>query len=194
MDDAFSGGVEPGGLRSQNDIRVLLCFLLLKAGDSFLGEELLEIVARQGLANYFEAGDALSSLIKQGNIKKNRDGVLSLTPRGREIAETLMGDLPLSVREKALDSALLLLGKKRRLSGTSTEIEESKDGFSVICRVGDGSRELLSVRLYAPDLISARRIEENFKEHPGEVYRALLSALTGEESFLKNDDGGEGSK
>ena len=30
--DAFTGGIAPGGLRTKNDIRILLCYLLSSVG------------------------------------------------------------------------------------------------------------------------------------------------------------------
>ena len=30
--DAFNAGIEPGGLRSKNDIRILICYMLCGAG------------------------------------------------------------------------------------------------------------------------------------------------------------------
>ena len=35
--DAFTGGVEPGGLRSKDEIRILLCYLLASVPAPFPG-------------------------------------------------------------------------------------------------------------------------------------------------------------
>lgn len=185
--DAFSGGVEPGGLRSQNDIRILLCFILLHAEGAFSGEDLLNLVTLRGLANYFEAGDALAALLRQGNVEKDGNGMYTLSDTGREVAESLPTALPLSVRDKALDAALLLSARRRARRENRVEIEETEKGFRVSCHITDGEMELMAVSLYAPDLPAARRIEENFYASPERVYRALLAALTGERSFLEEN-------
>ena len=54
--DAFTGGVDPGGLWNQNDIRILLCYILSSVNAPLSGQDLSEILQRKALANYFEAG------------------------------------------------------------------------------------------------------------------------------------------
>ena len=87
--DAFTGGVDPGGLWNQNDIRILLCYILSSVNAPLSGQDLSEILQRKALANYFEAGDALAALEQRGNVVRDEDGCYRVTEAGREIAETL---------------------------------------------------------------------------------------------------------
>lgn len=68
--DAFNGGVEPGGLRSKDEIRILICYLLASVGDPLSREDIISIVRDNGLANYFETVDAISEMAKKGLIRK----------------------------------------------------------------------------------------------------------------------------
>ena len=52
--DAFSAGVEPGGLWHKNDIRILLCYILASVGAPLSRQDLSRIIQEKGLANYFE--------------------------------------------------------------------------------------------------------------------------------------------
>lgn len=79
--DAFTGGVDPGGLWNQNDIRILLCYILHSVGSPLSGEELSQILQRKALANYFEAQDALAALEARGNVDR---GVLARSQKHRE--------------------------------------------------------------------------------------------------------------
>ena len=47
---------------NQNDIRILLCYILSSVNAPLSGQDLSEILQRKALANYFEAGDALAAL------------------------------------------------------------------------------------------------------------------------------------
>ena len=49
--DAFSAGVEPGGLRSQSEIRLLLCYLLKSVDLPLSRSMILSVIQDSGLAN-----------------------------------------------------------------------------------------------------------------------------------------------
>ena len=66
--DAFTGGVEPGGLRTKNEILILICYLLSGPNISLSKDEILQIMQDNGFANYFEVTDALSELTAKGNL------------------------------------------------------------------------------------------------------------------------------
>ena len=66
--DAFTGGVEPGGLRSKDEIRILLCYLLASVPAPLSRDDILTIMQENGFANYFEVTDSLSELEENGNV------------------------------------------------------------------------------------------------------------------------------
>ena len=72
--DAFSAGVEPGGLRSRNEIKVLITFLLDNLERPLSKRQLFTVVQQEGLANYFETSQALSELISGGSVDFDLDG------------------------------------------------------------------------------------------------------------------------
>lgn len=184
--DALTGGVEPGGLWSQNDIRILLCYILSSVDAPLSGEDLSKITQGKGLANYFEVGDALSALLKQGNVQRDPAGCYTVTDAGRQIAGSLQAALPVSVRDKALEAALRLAAEARARRENRVEITQTERGFQVICHVSDGKMDLMSVSLYAPDREQAELIERNFYKDPENIYRVLLASLTGDTEFLKS--------
>ena len=52
--DAFTAGIEPGGLRTKNDIRIMVCYILNSVKAPLSKENILNILQEKGLANYFE--------------------------------------------------------------------------------------------------------------------------------------------
>ncbi len=186
MQDAFTGGVEPGGLWNRNDIRILLCYILSSVNGPLSAESLSQIVQGEALANYFETGDALASLLRQGNVVTDREGLYTVTEAGREIAESLDATLPLSVRDKALEAAVRLMADAKARRENHVEIEEMENGFRVVCHISDGRLDLMAISLYVPDRAQAKLVERNFYRDPAGVYKLLLSSLTGDRTFIKS--------
>lgn len=183
--DAFTGGVEPGGLWNRNDIRILLCYIFSSVDGPLSAEDISQIVQGKALANYFEVSDALASLLKQGNIAQDENGLYTVTPAGREIAGSLDATLPLSVRDKALEAAVRLMAEARSRRENRVDVEETERGFQVTCHISGGETELMAVSLYVPDRAQAQLVEKNFYRDPEGAYRLLLSFLTGDQAFAK---------
>ena len=181
--DTFTAGVGPGGLRTKNDIRVLLCYLLSSAGAPLKQEDILAILQQYDLANYFEIMDALSDLQKKGLISMEKEqgtaGLLTIEPLGQEVANQLDVTLPISIREKTVAAAMNLLARAKREQENRVEIKKNDKGYSVTCHVSDGEMDLMAFTLYAPDLYQARLIKRNFHREPGIIYRVMLAAVTG---------------
>lgn len=136
--DAFTGGVEPGGLWNKNDIRILLCYLLASVDAPLSGEDIEKIVQERSLANYFEVRDALAALEQLGNVARVAEGLYTVTQAGREIADSLDATLPLSVRDKALEAAFLLLAQARAERENRVETRKTDRGYQVTCHVSGG--------------------------------------------------------
>ena len=184
--NAFTGGVEPGGLWTQNDIRILLCYILTSVNGPLSGDAISQIVQDKALANYFEVGDALAALCKQGNVVQTDPGLYTVTDSGREIAASLDATLPLSVRDKALEAAMRLMAETKARRENRVDITETENGYRVTCHISGGSLELMSISLYAPDLNQAKRVEQNFYRDPEGVYALLLSSLTGDSAYARS--------
>ena len=183
--DAFTGGVDPGGLWTKNDIRILICYILSSVDAPLSGEDISGILQGKALANYFETGDALAGLEGLGHIRSNQEGYV-IEPTGREIAGSLDTGLPLTVRDKALEAAVSLLARARAERENRVETEDLENGCRVRCRIsGGGGGDLMELGIYVPDRAQARVIEENFYKDPEGIYQLLLAALTGDKDFAR---------
>lgn len=183
--DAFTGGVDPGGLWTKNDIRILLCYILDSVDAPLSAGDISGIMQGKALANYFETGDALAGLEELGHIRSTPEGYV-IAPTGREIARGLDTGLPLAVRDKALEAAVSLLARARAKRENRVETEDLTNGCRVKCTIsGGGGGDLMELGLYVPDRAQARIIEEHFYEDPQGVYQLLLAALTGDKEFAR---------
>lgn len=177
--DAFTGGVRPDGLKNKSEIKVLVCFLLSHCSQTLSRKELTDIFLDHGLANYFEASDAISSLIRHGNVtERPEDGALVITESGRIIADTLYDALPLTIREKSLDAMSKFISRRHVSKQNKTRIEACDRGYHVTCTVCDDTMETMSVKIYVPTYNYATEVRDRFLDDPETLYRVVMAQLT----------------
>ena len=179
--DAFTGGIEPGGLRSKDEIRILVCYLLASVSVPLSREDILSIMQENGFANYFEVTDSLAELAVNGNLAcTGEEAFYTATEQGKMVARQLDKALPSSVRKKAVAAALNLLARAKRERENRVEIEAIPTGYTVTCHVSGGEVELMRFSLYAPDQSQAELIKRSSHESPELVYQVMLLLMTGQ--------------
>lgn len=174
--DAFSQGIEPGGLRSRTQIKILAAFILSRVGSPMKSSMIIESLQLHGLANYFEASQALEELIENGNLSRDGD-LIYITPKGSLSADELSRDLPKSVKETALADALKLKLLQKRESENSVGIIKTENGLYVEIKVVHKGEPLMELKLYAADEEQARELKGNFLKDPSRVYAAVAASL-----------------
>lgn len=179
--DAFTGGVEPGGLRNKNEIRILICYLLASVDAPLSKSDIVSIIQDNGLANYFEITDALAELTEHGNVVTSgeKSELCAASNTARMIAKQLDTALPPVVRDKAVAAAINLLARARRESENKVKIIKLAHGYNVVCHISGGDMDLMNFALYVPDLYQANMVKRNFHQAPEDVYRMLLALVTG---------------
>ena len=172
--DAFNAGIEPGGLRSKNDIRILICYMLCGAGAPLSKNDIITVMCENGFANYFEVMDAVSGLAEMGSITSVPESpdLFTANPRTQEISQQLNTMLPPAVRERAVACAINLLAAAKRERENQVEIVHGKHGYEVTCHVSGGELDLMSFSLYVPDYAQAKLVRKQFLRDPEIVYKA----------------------
>lgn len=179
--DAFYAGVKPGGLRTKNDIRILICYMLTGTGVPLSGTDIIQVLQENGLANYFEVMDGLAGLLEMGNISvcEDRPDAYTANEKTQEISRRLNTTIPVSVREQAVAAATNLLAAVRRERENQVEILHTENGYEVTCHISGGDVELMSFSLYVPDLQQARLVKRTFLQNPENIYRVMLALVSG---------------
>ncbi len=192
LDHAFSGGIEPGGLRNISDIRILVCYILYSVKAPISSENIIDICQQKAIANYFEVADAISALESRGCISRVPDADNSsatyykIETPGKAIAENLDVALPISVRDKALEAAAQMLAEAKIEKENKVEIKKADNGYNVTCHISGGDEDLMQFTLYVPDLYQARMVKRNFLRNPGETYKMILAVVTGNRDLAKS--------
>lgn len=183
--DALDAGIRPGGLRSKQDIKILICYIISRTRVELSRESLEQALIRSQLVNYFEVPDCINDLISKGNIAVE-NGCCVLTSSGKEIADNLELSLPPAVRDRAVGTALEIFEREKRERENPVNITPCENGFSVECKIlGGQAGDLLSLKLNVADKEQARVIKEHFLENPDIIYSATIALLTGNKDFAK---------
>ncbi len=187
--DAFTEGIEPGGLRNRSEIGILICYLLDYIDKPFPKDDLIEIFQENGLANYFETVNAISELIKHDNVAYTDDvkRCLSLTDNGKMISAQLNSTLSLTTRQKATTAASQLIQRRKvEQENPVTITREEGGGYQVNMKITDGIRDLMSLTVFVPDIREANAVKKNFHKNPERLYSITLAAVIGDKNMIRN--------
>lgn len=180
--DAFDAGIELGGLRNRDDIRLLVCYLLKSIDAPMTRQMLNDAMQEDGLANFFEVGQAIEELLKTGNITADildEEEVISVTEKGREAAELLQTSLPKTVREKAVNSAIRLTTKAKIERENKIEVKKEDDGgYTITFTLFDRDTEMMKLSIYVVDSLQLETVKQNFINDPVKVYSSIITSLT----------------
>lgn len=178
MGDAFSAGVKPGGLFSYQEIKILICYMLMGIPAPLPRQAILDILSGEEMANFFEAEAAIDELIRQNHLVEENDELV-LTETGKQVATTLSSRIPFTLREQSIKAALRLLLRKQRERDNTVKVERREHGRDVILTIHEADEALLSLSLRVADDLQANLIKENFMDNPTLLYQSVIAILTG---------------
>ena len=179
--DAFTEGIALGGLRTKNEIRVLLCYLLNNVSAELSKSGLNEIIQSLQLINFFETNSALASLREAGLVNVSEhdgDEYYTLNEAGREYAERLDTDLPINVRETVVRAALAMSAREKLRGSADARTEKLARGYHVILTIRDKDEVMMQTTLYAADALQAESVCERFLSAPEKLYAGVIDLLT----------------
>lgn len=177
----FGEGVAPGGLRNKSDIKLLICYLLQNLAMSLTRTQINEILQDYNIANYFEINSAVSELISGGQVTSrliDGDEELTLTGKTEQYIRFIEKDLPKSVREKAVNSAIKILERERIERESKVEVTKLEHGYHVSFSVTDMDTQLLKLTIYVSDESQIEIVKRNFFNNAVGIYSDIISSLT----------------
>lgn len=184
--DALTAGVNPGGLISTLQIKVLICYMLYSIKKPIDKQIIAELLQNEGIANYFEVVQAISEMTDGGFIKQGEKEHIEVTEKGRNISSELEYSLPPLIKKRALKAALAVLSKIEIQQSNSAEIQQTESGYNVVLTVKDFDKPLMSLNIAVPDKMQAEEAKELFMADPINFYAGVIALLTGDaDSYLK---------
>ena len=178
----MNAGVNPGGLQSRTDIRVLICYLVHNSKNPLPLEKVKEKLHFNGIANYFETAFAISELVENNTITASTDSDGTVYYKGTadcsNIAKSIGNSLPFSVREDAIEICNEIINRNKNERANKFSQEKCEFGVYVTCSVMENNHELASVKLLVPDEATANAVKENFLTNPRAVLIKATENLT----------------
>ncbi len=177
--DAFTYGIDAGGLRSVSAIELLICYVVSNAGVKLTAKNIQDAVMQGGIANYFETSQAISRQIERGLISEDKDGYLSASEECKKLTEVIENDLPFTVRETSIKICKKLAELDINKKANRVDIEKKGDTYSVTMHIEDNGIEFMSLKLTATTSEQAQIIKDKFLENPAKVYDNLVNSIFG---------------
>ncbi len=175
--DAFTEGVDAGGLRSRNQIKLIIEYLAVYLSEPLTSDVAVESLTTSALANYFETRQAVEELVTSGNLSRDENDELTITKKGLDSLNELMGEIPASVKETAMTSASVIQLRMRNEGAANASIVKNGDAYEVVCKIMHKDTVLVELKLHADDYDQAYKIKESFVESPEKIYEAVVSLL-----------------
>ncbi len=182
--NAFVGGIEPGGLTNDFEVKILICFLLKKIEQPLSFDQVNEILQKTGFVNYFEFVEAVSELQKTEHVlltlDENGQEIFSLSEIGEAMAQTFHHTLPLTVREKTVESARALIQMQKQLEETEVSYHTVDDGYILTMKLKDIGSDLMNLSVFVPSEDECVEIRERIYADPLLLYKTLLAVMMGD--------------
>lgn len=186
LHDTFDAGVQPGGLHSLHEIKILICYLLMSAEEPLSREAISNILCEYGMANFFDISAAIDELLSLHHLTEETDGRFSVSDTGKHIAATLSDMIPYTLRERSVRAALQLSARRRNERENRVDIETTDSGCTVTCTIGSVGTPLLTFTLLVADELQAHLIRDRFLDNPLRLYQSVIAQLTGQATVDKS--------
>lgn len=175
--DAFTAGIEDGGLRSSSSITILVCYILANCKEKITSESIINALVDGKIANYFEVSSAISKMIKKDHFKEDEEGYLTITEDCKFAVDIVEKDLPITIRERSIALVRKLATREIYKKENKVEIVAADDGYEVTLHVSDIDKDFMVLKLNVPTMAQAELIREKFQQDPAKVYENLMNSL-----------------
>lgn len=180
MNKTVIPGVGVGPIIDISQIKILICYLLNSIDVKLTQDQIHEIFAENSIVSYFSLCETIKSLLETGHIsivKENGKEYFNLNELGIKTSNELESALPSSLRDSVITTAIKSIARIEVERENKVSIAKHENGYMVTCTVITGSFNVMTLSLYAPDLIQAEKIKEHFYKDPIKLYRNIINDL-----------------
>ena len=180
--NSFGEGVALGGLRSKEEIKLLISYLLKKLDTSVSREKISDFLIEDSIANYFEINQSLSEMIEDGVLlcKLDDEGEETVALMGKTYfrIEEVENLIPRSIRQKALAAATKILNREKVEKDSNITVENVRDGFLVNFELAEEGDTLFRLSVFVADSAQVELVKRNFCDKAAKIYSSVISELT----------------
>lgn len=181
--NAFVGGIQPGGLTNDFEVKILICYLLEQIGQIMPCNQIYDIFQNTNLVNYFESVEASTELERSGHVKRSinekKEECLEITNIGLATSRTFSKSIPLTVREKTMDCARELIKEQKKREEIEIKYSKATDGYILSIKMRDVGSDLMNLHFFVPTKEDCIAIRERVYSDPTLLYKGILTILLG---------------
>ena len=108
-----------------------------------------------------------------------------VTEKGEIVAEQLHGDLLPTILEESLRCALRFLNFTKHGIRARCRLEPCRNGtVDFYCSLEQSGRPMFDMHVNVDSMARARQMEDNFRDHPENVYKGMWALLCGNMNYL----------
>jgi hypothetical protein len=177
---------------SMNNVKIFVLYLMRNINYPLDFVTINDIVMQTDYIMYLDFAQAFHEMLDGGLIREdgeneNGDLLYSVTAKGAIVAEQLRCDLLPSILDQSLECALRYLDFKKRGIKISCKVEKCEDGrYEVICIIKEKDVVIMQNSVIVDTENRARRMEDNFRDHPEIIYKGVFALLSGNINFIFN--------
>ena len=175
-------------LYKDDEIKLIILYLLNELDDTFDFETLSEIIVWDGSISYFVFSQCFEELIGTGAIDKMEDENGNASYKISEIGKISIKEVEDSllsfVKERIMRSATRLLAFKKDGTNILSSISPKNGGYELSCSITNKKFSLLDIKMYLDNREEAEILQASFDKQAERVYSSLLALLSGDSKFI----------
>ena len=177
---------------SKRNVKIFVLYLMQNINYPLDYITLNDIIMQNDYVMYLDFAESFHEMLDAGLIEvvdKNESGdeLYVVTEKGMIVATELKSEILTSLLDKSLECALRYLDFKKRSIKISTRVEKREDGrFDLVCMVKEKDVVIMQNTVVVDTENRARRMQDNFRDHPEVVYKGVLALLSGNINFIFN--------
>ena len=174
-----------GFIHDMMDVTVLFLYVTARSNYPLTTQEVYELCFQDDCLSYFDVCTALPQMVQSGHLSMTEDEKYVITDKGREHGELTQDSIAYTVKQKAENAVARFNRQIRRSSFIKTQVTHREDGeCSVLLSLDDGTSNLMTLELVAPNERQAVRLGKMFNLKAEEIYNLVMAALLDAEEML----------
>ena len=162
--------------------KVLILYVLDKAGKPLTNDVLYKIVLAAVNMNYFYFQQFLLDLINVGYIfsfQKEEQTLYSITDSGKRTLDLTLDLLPGIIKLQADTNLKPILDSSEEEQSIVAEYTPlNENHYTIICKVVDNNETVFEIKTFAGSREQAKEIVDNWQTNADDIYPKILSILT----------------
>ncbi len=177
-------------ISDKRNVKIFVLYLMQNINYPLDFLTLNDIVMQNDYVLYLDFAESFHEMLDSGLIVEAcesdaGDPMYMVSDKGMIVATELHSDILTSLLDKSLECALRYLNFKKRGIKVSSRIETRRDGkFELVCIIKEKDVVIMENHTVVDRLDRAKRMEDNFHDHPEGVYKGMMALLSGNLNFV----------